>query len=98
MCQTNNMTNSLAKNGLTIIRDVCFYDNLRDLHVTSLRMDANVDPSILSNIYLALFPKQLSKIKKDNEIQTIIINLFSCLLNYVMIIFGEISCSKYFLN
>ncbi|KAG4983142.1 hypothetical protein JHK87_027891 [Glycine soja] len=48
--QTNTMADCFAKNGLTIDRDVCFYDSLLDFTVTSMRMDENLDPSILSNI------------------------------------------------
>lgn len=39
-----------AKNDLTINNDECFYDSLPNVVVTSMRMDANVGPSILSNI------------------------------------------------
>ena len=39
-----------AKNDLTINNDECFYDSLPNVVVTSMSMDANVGPSILSNI------------------------------------------------
>ncbi|XP_014618221.1 uncharacterized protein [Glycine max] len=48
--QANTMACCFAKNDLTIDSDVCFYDKLLDFTVTSMRMDANLDPSILSNI------------------------------------------------
>jgi len=44
------MTISFVKNGLIMGSDVCFYDSFLDFVVTSMRMDANVDPSILSDI------------------------------------------------
>jgi len=44
------MTSFFAKIDSTIDGDVCFYDSLFDFAVAFMRMDTNVNPSILSNI------------------------------------------------
>ncbi|KAH1217608.1 hypothetical protein GmHk_13G038214 [Glycine max] len=50
ICAKSNTMTLFAKNDLTINNDECFYDSLPNVVVTSMRMDANVGPSILSNI------------------------------------------------
>ena len=50
LCQANTMVDCFPKDDLTNDRNVTFYDSLPNFAGTSMRVDANVSPSILSNI------------------------------------------------